>query len=177
MRLSIILALVGCAATPSDEKPLPDETTDTGEAVEDDPVEDTDGTGDGDTDGGEPADSGDPEGTGDTGVPEDTGTAPPPLSYGQSVEPIFRDACMGCHGDGGGLDIEAGLAAMVDVPSNQSALDEIEPGSPEESYVWRKIEGTQDAVGGGGEQMPEGWVLPQEELETIRLWIEQGANP
>jgi hypothetical protein len=59
-------------------------------------------------------------------------------------------------------------------------MDLVEPGSVQESYLQHKLVGTQDSVGGGGDQMPKG--PPQgyysvEELEIVALWIEDGALP
>jgi mono/diheme cytochrome c family protein len=50
-----------------------------------------------------------------------------------------------------------------------------EPGSPEKSYLYHKITGTQDEVGGSGERMPKGGQLSDAEIATIRAWIAEGA--
>jgi hypothetical protein len=54
-------------------------------------------------------------------------------------------------------------------------MHRIEPGSPERSYLYHKITGTQADVGGSGERMPKGGQLSDAEIQTIRTWIAQGA--
>jgi hypothetical protein len=51
----------------------------------------------------------------------------------------------------------------------------IEPGSPEISYLFHKISGTQASVGGSGARMPKGGQLSDAEIQTLRDWIAQGA--
>jgi hypothetical protein len=63
--------------------------------------------------------------------------------------------------------------ALVNEPSTQNgALDLVEPGDPDASYLIRKLEGTA-TVGG---QMPLfGVPLDQDTIDTIRQWISDGA--
>ena len=70
-------------------------------------------------------------------------------------------------------DINASFASLVDVNSLEvPALFRVESGDPDNSYLIHKLEGTQ-AVGA---QMPEGGpFLPQETINVIREWIQQGA--
>ena len=52
----------------------------------------------------------------------------------------------------------------------------IEPFEPEASYIWHKLESTHQDVGGQGATMPRGRPqLVEEERQTIRNWIEDGA--
>jgi hypothetical protein len=62
----------------------------------------------------------------------------------------------------------------VNVPSvEQPALDRIEPGSPEQSYLWRKV--TRDPSVSGA-FMPIGAPpLNQTQLDLLRSWILAGA--
>ena len=65
---------------------------------------------------------------------------------------------------------------IVDVPSNQSPLDRIEPGSSADSYLVHKIDGTQLSVGGSGTRMPFGQPLLSEMIrDIIRVWVDEGA--
>jgi hypothetical protein len=104
------------------------------------------------------------------------GEPPPPGPTQEDVARIFSARCNGCHI--GGRSGEMSLAGdftgeTVDVPSTAAILDRIEPGSRADSYLYRKVEGTQGAVsGGGGGRMPLGGQLTAEELETIGLWID-----
>ena len=70
-------------------------------------------------------------------------------------------------------DVAASFASLVDVGSLEvPALFRVDPGDPDNSYLIHKLEGTQ-AV---GVRMPAGGpLLPQETIDVIREWIEQGA--
>jgi hypothetical protein len=65
------------------------------------------------------------------------------------------------------------FAALVGVASIQvPALDRVEAGNPEDSYLIQKLEGTQTV----GERMPQGGpFLDQETIDTVRQWITDGA--
>lgn len=93
---------------------------------------------------------------------------------------IFTPTCAvaGCHdafGNSGGLILTAGQSwgNLVNQPSTEiPALDRIEPGDPDQSYLYRKILG----VGIVGERMPAfGPPLPDESIRLIRDWIRRGA--
>ncbi|MCA9707685.1 MAG: hypothetical protein KDK70_17680 [Myxococcales bacterium] len=179
----LVLALAGCPG--DDSTPLgPDASSDTGTAGtmsssggSDDTAEPTgDGTTGDDTTGNDT--------TGDdtsTGEPPEVCKPPgePAPSFDADVWPIIEANChgvLGCHNmSAGGLDMTDAAAAyanLVDVPSGQSPLDRIQPGSPDDSYVWAKLNGMQLMVGGIGSQMPQGSApLPQEDLDTIQSWI------
>jgi len=86
-----------------------------------------------------------------------------------------------CHLPGaaqGELDLYPDAwSQMVGIPSSQSSLSRVEPGSPDNSYVYLKLVGTHETVGGIGTQMPlPPMPLDPAQIETIRLWIEQGAK-
>lgn len=119
----------------------------------------------------------------------------PPLSFEIDIYPIFEDQCIFCHGPPnpfGDLDMSggaaAGYAAIVNVESDGcDNYDLISPGDSQASWIFRKIEGTQVAaatavgcdLGDAGEQMPFGpfCCLDPSVIETIRNWIDAGANP
>jgi hypothetical protein len=93
-------------------------------------------------------------------------------------ENVFSAICTNCHAGAAapqGLRLEEGMshAMLVNVPSVEvPALDRVEPGNPDDSYLVQKIEGTA-AVGG---RMPLGGAaLPQETIAAIRQWITDGA--
>jgi hypothetical protein len=106
-----------------------------------------------------------------------------PLSYAKDVEPIFVKACANCHGGDNpkkGLDLSSGkgYADLTQHKSQESPLMPlVKPGDPAGSYLWLKVSHT--ALEGRG--MPRTLFgskkLPQTELETVRDWIIQGANP
>lgn len=102
------------------------------------------------------------------------------VSFKTDVVPILTNYCVMCHLPGaaqGGLSLYPDAwALLVNVPSKQSSLLQIEPGSPEKSYLYVKLIDTGESVGGSGQVMPvQQPPLEQEQIELIRLWIEQGA--
>ena len=100
-------------------------------------------------------------------------------AFGERVVPIFTQRCVMCHVEGGALG-ELSLypdpwSRLVGVASTQSPLKLVEAGAPEKSYLYAKLLGTHDKVGGSGQRMPMQEPLAANELETIRLWILKGA--
>jgi PKD repeat protein len=93
---------------------------------------------------------------------------------------IFTQSCAfsGCHGGSSpaeGMDLRAGAAYgdIVNVPSNQSSFDRIEPSDPESSYLYLKVTGDSSI---SGSRMPRGAAaLSQRLLDLLRDWIERGA--
>lgn len=116
------------------------------------------------------------DGTGSTGEPG-------PPSFKVDMWPLVFPEC-GCHVDenaAGDLWLGKKVAYdnLVGKPSKQADdMLLIDPGSPETSYVWHKLQGThEDVDGGDGKLMPPGGSLEPEELDLFRAWIEQGALP
>jgi len=112
----------------------------------------------------------------------DPDPTPPPAGFNPVFSEIqanlFTPGCAtsGCHdaSASGGLNLSDGVAyaMLVDVPSSQVAgIDRVEPGSPVNSYLIRKIEGTASV----GQQMPPGGTLPQPVIDVVRQWITDGA--
>lgn len=102
------------------------------------------------------------------------------VNFEAEIQPIFSQRCDHCHSGSGapqGLRLNAGSSYgdLVDVPSQEvPSLKRVDPGDPDNSYLVQKIEGTA-AVGG---RMPLGGSrIPQEEIDLIRQWISEGANP
>jgi hypothetical protein len=108
------------------------------------------------------------------------------LSFAENVQPIFTNSCAfagGCHAGGSpalGMNLSAGQAYqnIVNVAADQlPSMDRIEPGEPDNSYLVYKIQGTQTSVGGTGQRMPlTGCCLSQAQIDTIRAWVEAGAE-
>jgi hypothetical protein len=123
------------------------------------------GTGDADTDTDSDSDT-----DSDTDSDADTDLAP--------VDALILAECSPCHTDGGRAgDLGyTGLDSLIDVPSGQSNLDYIEPGSRDDSYVWHKVSGTHRDVGGTGLQMPDpNHPLSSDDMNTLGAWIDAGA--
>lgn len=123
--------------------------------------------------------------TGTPGTTGDVGSTgePGPPSFKVDMWPLVFPEC-GCHVDENAAgDLYLGKKVAYDNlvgKMSQQAEDMllIDPGSPETSYVWHKLQGTHhDVDGGEGKLMPPGGSLEPDELELFRAWIEQGALP
>ena len=110
-----------------------------------------------------------------------TGT---PVSFAAQIQPIFSNSCGNgaCHLQGqnsSGLQLDPGLAYgnTVNVNAIQNgSLPRINPGNPEDSYLYRKLLNFNEAVYFGA-RMPSGRApLPAEQLELLRTWIAEGAQ-
>ncbi len=164
-------------------------TDDDAEADDDAQVDDSTGGGatssggDGGTDTGFAdtgfTETGDPSGdSGDGASSSDDGSAVA-LSFDSDVLPIIAENC-GCHrsaSPSAGLDMtdDAAYESLVGQPSS-NGLPYVTPGDPDESYIAHKLEGTQVAAGGGGNQMPLGGDLSNADVATIVQWIADGAQ-
>lgn len=108
-------------------------------------------------------------------------------TYEDDIQPIWINRCMPCHvGEGEGMPIlprlEDGREVLVDRPSGQvTTLDLVEPGMPEASYLWLKLNGEHGTLSTtnpmppptlGGTFEP----IPASERERIRAWIIAGAS-
>jgi len=119
---------------------------------------------------------------GDLGDEPTNGDVDTTVSFSAEVQPIFTAHCAlaDCHGEAGpqmGLSLAAGAsyAEIVDQPSlEKPELRLVRPGEPDSSYLYLKII---DAPAIEGARMPSGGTLSDEDAQTIRRWIEQGALP
>lgn len=91
---------------------------------------------------------------------------------------VFTPICTACHAGAAapqGLRLEAGVSygMLVNVPSvGVPSIDRVEPGSPGNSFLIHKLEGTQAA----GARMPFGGpYLDAQTIAIIRQWITDGA--
>lgn len=105
-----------------------------------------------------------------------------PVSLAQIQAEVFTPACSGCHSGPTSTTLPSGMnlssaadshAALVNVTSLQvGSLNRVTPGNPDDSYLIRKLEGTQSV----GARMPQGGpFLDQATIDTIRQWITEGA--
>ena len=114
------------------------------------------------------------------------GNCPPPppptlqATFDAIQQNVFTPICTACHvgasaPQGLRLDVTNSYALLVGVASaEQPALQRVRPGDPDNSYLIQKLEGTA-AVGG---QMPLGGTpLTQADIDVIRQWITDGAQP
>jgi hypothetical protein len=92
------------------------------------------------------------------------------VSFRSNILPIFqRYGCAGCHGGNGGLFVQT-VAQLLQGGLHGPA---IVPGKPDASNLALKI----SAAPPFGDRMPQGGpYLPDSTIQTIRLWITQGAK-
>lgn len=150
-------------------------------------------SGDGDDDGSStamtvPMTSTNPTDGGETTA--ETGDTAEMVTYAD-VEAIWtgtEGSCVaGCHTAGGTGDSLTmlvltpgmGYAELVGPMANQlPTMPLVTPGNPSMSYLWHKLDGTQQQVGGSGILMPQGRPkLPEDQLAIVKAWIEGGALP
>jgi hypothetical protein len=100
-----------------------------------------------------------------------------------TLQPLLTETCavITCHSPPvaeGGMDLSTPARVATSlrrVPSTESPLLRIVPGRPSASYLWHKLQGTQESVGGTGDPMPKEGSLTPEQVEQIRSWILEGA--
>jgi hypothetical protein len=115
---------------------------------------------------------------------EDEEVIVPEPTLSSIQENVFKPGCSqsSCHGarEEGGLSLVSGnsFAELVNVPAEDDEADNagklrVVPGDPDASFLIQKLEGPE---AGEGDQMPDsGDPLPQEVIDVIRQWIEDGA--
>ncbi|OGW17324.1 MAG: hypothetical protein A3G93_15680 [Nitrospinae bacterium RIFCSPLOWO2_12_FULL_45_22] len=119
-------------------------------------------------------------------IGEQPPTQPSSISFSTDVKPIFDSRCAitGCHAGPNpqqGMNLSTPFdttVGAVGVPSRElPSMLRINPGNPDNSYLVHKIQGTQEQAGGFGARMPFGGpFLTNEQIQTIREWISQGAK-
>jgi hypothetical protein len=125
----------------------------------------------------------------------DESTGPPQMvSFGVELEPVIAATCFGalCHDDpspsaGGGLNLSPD---GVDDPYTNlttrmhgfSGMAYVTVGELQESYLWRKLEGSHleddlEGLGSGGQMPLAQPALSEGDLRLFRDWILTGAMP
>ena len=126
-----------------------------------------------------------PPGDDDTAVEDDAtddDDAAPLEPRWSAIQVRFEARC-GCHvgqnrGDFTGLaTYDGGYDALVGTASNDVPdMPRVTPFDPENSYLWHKLNNTQDSVGGDGSRMPQSQNgLPESDRDAVLTWIEAGA--
>jgi hypothetical protein len=98
-------------------------------------------------------------------------TQPPAgrVDFRRDVQPIFRERCIGCHGPDqqlSGFRLDRRADAM-----RGSSQTVIGPGNAEGSKLYQRLVGTRFGL-----QMPPTGALSDREVETIKQWIDEGAE-
>ena len=102
---------------------------------------------------------------------------PAKIDYNRDVRPIFSDTCFACHGPDkntrkSNLRLDTKEGAFAALKGGKGHV--IVPGKPDESEVYLRI-----SAQVAEERMPPydaGTELTAAQIETIRKWIEQGAQ-
>jgi mono/diheme cytochrome c family protein len=96
-------------------------------------------------------------------------------SIPSGVRMIFNDKCVKCHGGSNpsaGLDLTTNtdVEGLVGKPAAEKpSTSFIDPGQPQDSYLFMKVEGASGIIGG---RMPlTGGSLSEAQLQTIHDWI------
>jgi len=122
-------------------------------------------------------------GCGERKLPTEPAVQPTPnpnatLARVQAV--VFTPNCAvaGCHSTLApqqGMSLAAGAAygSTVRVPSVEfPGLNRVEPGSPDRSYLVKKLRGDPDIT---GVRMPDGGTLTPDEIQLVIDWVTRGA--
>ena len=94
------------------------------------------------------------------------------IDFARDVQPLLRANCYGCHSASlasGNFRLDRRRDSMPNRVGANGAR--IVPGNSEVSRLYQRVSGTQ-----AGLQMPPTGALPPEEIRTIKVWIEQGAD-
>lgn len=93
------------------------------------------------------------------------------VDFGRDIQPILRENCFGCHGPSQqlrGIRVDQRRSLMPNRVGANGAR--IIPGNSAASRLYSVLTGQQ------GVQMPPAGPLTPAQLETIRTWIDQGAD-
>jgi ankyrin repeat protein len=88
--------------------------------------------------------------------------------FSRDVQPILRQNCIGCHGpkvQNNGLRLDRRSSVLK--PGSRRVV----PGNIENSFLYHRISGADFGL-----QMPPTGPLRPEQIQTIKAWIEQGAE-
>jgi len=103
-------------------------------------------------------------------------TGEPAISFSQDVKPILDQNCVQCHQAGGEGEVASGfnMTSYDDLMKGTRNGPMVIAGDVEGSNLLVLIEGRADP----SIKMPHGQQksIAKEDIQTIRLWIEQGAK-
>src|SRR6266851_7217768 len=95
-------------------------------------------------------------------------SAKPPakVDFANDVLPILRQNCVSCHGPA-----QQSSGMRLDRKSVVLGRRGVVPGSSDNSFLYHRISGS-----AFGMQMPPTGALRAEQIQTIKTWIDQGAD-
>jgi hypothetical protein len=100
-------------------------------------------------------------------------SAPPPgkpLTYDDNLLPVLRQTCLGCHNADkakGGLN----MSSFAKLMEGGSSGEVVKPGDPDGSRLFALASHKEEP-----KMPPNAPMIAKESVETIRLWVEQGAR-
>jgi hypothetical protein len=124
--------------------------------------------------------AGNGEGLDENGRPAEEASDTLVAEFSSIQRHVFTPVCTGCHSGAAAplglrLDEGASFAMLVSAPSVEApALNRVQPGNPDASYLIRKLEGTATV---GGRMPLNAPPLPADTIAVIRQWIANGAMP
>lgn len=109
------------------------------------------------------------------GVSQANGQAEDRVDYLTQVKPILKNFCYECHGeDRSRREADLRLDIKENAFADLGGYPNIAPGDPDDSELYIRVSSEFAEM-----RMPPyeaGTQLTDEQIETIRLWIEQGAD-
>lgn len=96
----------------------------------------------------------------------------PKVDFARDVQPLLRANCYGCHSaaqQSGNFRLDRRRDSMPNRVGANAAR--IVPGNSAASRLYQRVAGSQ-----GGVQMPPTGALPADAINTIKTWIDQGAE-
>ncbi|MEM0927357.1 MAG: DUF1549 domain-containing protein, partial [Planctomycetota bacterium] len=94
-----------------------------------------------------------------------------PVDFERDIAPILEERCWYCHGED---EQESGLRLDLRplmIRGGDSGLAAVVPGKPDKSYLMEVVNHVDEEMA----MPPDEEKIPEEEIERLRLWIEQGA--
>src|SRR4029077_20936198 len=92
--------------------------------------------------------------------------SPAKVDFAKDVLPILRQNCVSCHGPA-----QQSSGMRLDRKSMVLSRRGVVPGSSDNSFLYHRISGN-----AFGMQMPPTGPLRAEQIQTIKTWIDQGAD-
>ena len=91
---------------------------------------------------------------------------PAKVNFERDVLPLFRQNCVSCHGSS-----QQTNGLRLDRKSSVMKFRRVVPGSSENSFIYHRVAGTEY-----GMQMPPTGALSAEQIQIIKMWIDEGAE-
>lgn len=107
----------------------------------------------------------------------DMGSGPDPnppkvgtgISFQNAISPTLQTYCVGCHGGSGGFFV----TSVTSITSSGNHGPNVLPGDGANSNMVKKLTATPPF----GDRMPQGGpYMSAEFIDTLRMWIDQGAK-